>query len=334
MFSYRITFDGSLRDLAMIEFLSLINTYGASVNMQEIKYKTFLVDSNIPLEAIFLRSALITRAERILGSDPWNIDWNKLFNSFSTDSNNIALTYRIEKIEPNCKIGIKDIDAAIRSTIPNVKVSMTYPQIVLCVRKIQKHDFICQPLKTGRDYCLERQLKYRPYAPSAAMDSLLSRALVNLSHLLPSEIFLDPFCGTGSLLIEAAFMGLKTFGSDINPQHVRASRMLLEYYNVQATVRIADARDLPFEDNFIDGIATDPPYGLSSSTYGEPLYRLYEKFLVEGYRVLKDSRFLVTCFTPNIPVTELAKSIGFEVLDVITMRVHSKLTRLIGILRS
>ena len=48
-----------------------------------------------------------------------------------------------------------------------------------------------------------RRPRARPFFHPAAIFPKLSRALVNLSRVGAGEVFLDPFCGTGSLLLEA-----------------------------------------------------------------------------------------------------------------------------------
>ena len=70
---------------------------------------------------------------------------------------------------------------------------------------------------------------------------------------------LDPFCGTGGILIEAELLSMHAIGSDFDPLMVQGSTRNLP----SASLMIADATQLPFSDHSIDTIVTDFPYGQS-----------------------------------------------------------------------
>lgn len=43
------------------------------------------------------------------------------------------------------------------------------------------------------------------------------RALANIIGMRPNEVLLDPFCGSGTTMVEGALLGLRTIGFDISP---------------------------------------------------------------------------------------------------------------------
>lgn len=45
----------------------------------------------------------------------------------------------------------------------------------------------------------------------------LAKALINISGVAPGAIVLDPFCGSGTTLLEGYLNGLRTYGCDMNP---------------------------------------------------------------------------------------------------------------------
>lgn len=49
----------------------------------------------------------------------------------------------------------------------------------------------------------------------------MARTLVNLSLCGTGATLLDPFCGTGGILIEAEMLGIHTLGSDFDPLMIR-----------------------------------------------------------------------------------------------------------------
>ncbi len=106
----------------------------------------------------------------------------------------------------------------------------------------------------------------------------LARALVNISLVCPGERLLDPFSGTGGILLEASLVGAHATGSDIDPCMVSGSRE-----NVPGADLVrADTGALPFRDASIDAVVTDLPYGQSSSIIAGSLEGLYSSALSES----------------------------------------------------
>ena len=59
-------------------------------------------------------------------------------------------------------------------------------------------------------------LKKRPYLGTTSMNALCAHIAANAAQVRPGQRVLDPFCGTGSLLIAAAHCGADVVGSDID----------------------------------------------------------------------------------------------------------------------
>jgi predicted RNA methylase len=83
-----------------------------------------------------------------------------------------------------------------------------------------------------------------------------AKFVVNIAELNGDEIIIDPFAGTGGLLIECLSRGNEIFASDIDPV-VRPG--LAELTDKRCT--LADARNLPFKDKLFDVLITEPPFG-------------------------------------------------------------------------
>ena len=131
-----------------------------------------------------------------------------------------------------------------------------------------------------------RQTQRRPFFRSYGMQPRKSRCLVNLSGVQPGHRLLDPCCGTGSYLIEAALMGIKAHGSDIDPQAVAGSRSNLDALGLDVNLRVLDARRLEGWGLTFDAIVSDLPYGLSASLAGAPTVGLYREILQSAALVL------------------------------------------------
>lgn len=76
-----------------------------------------------------------------------------------------------------------------------------------------------------------------------------SGVLTASAHTNASQIVLDPFCGTGVILQEAALMGYSVYGTDVSEKMVRFSRDNLNWaletfgLHVERQLEIADATD-------------------------------------------------------------------------------------------
>jgi SAM-dependent methyltransferase len=104
-----------------------------------------------------------------------------------------------------------------------------------------------------------------PVADARLLVNLVSPATVPVSENLA---FLDPFGGVGGILIEALDRGYTVFSVDID------KRLRPGLEQLGARHYVADAAQLPFEENMFQGIATEPPYHVStramlSKAFGE-----------------------------------------------------------------
>lgn len=177
-----------------------------------------------------------------------------------------------------------------------------------------------------------RRPKFRPFTHPSSLDAKISRLFVNLSRAKRNELFLDPFCGAGSFLIEAALIGCRVIGVDIDDRMINGAHLNLSFYKLRPEALIVgDARFLPFSR--IDAIATDPPYGRSASTRGVKLDSLLKSFLSDAYDVIKPDGYVCIAAPSQFDLKGLSISIGFRVLEYHFMRVHKSLARIIAVLR-
>jgi len=100
---------------------------------------------------------------------------------------------------------------------------------------------------------------YRVASRPGALHPPLARALALLAGLRPGSTLADPFCGTGTIPIEAklARPDLRASGSDLDPEAVEAARRNAEAAGVELGLAVRDAADLSQADR----VATNPPWG-------------------------------------------------------------------------
>ncbi len=166
----------------------------------------------------------------------------------------------------------------------------------------------------------------RDFFHPGVMMPRMARTLVNIAGVQPGDIMLDPFCGTGGILIEADLLGAHTIGSDFDPLMVMGCRQ-----NAPAPdLMLADATDLPCRDHRIDAVVTDFPYGQSVCIRkSDSMDTLYGDALEEISRVLKLGKRAVIVTHRDISTVAAEY---FTVLQRHEQRVHKSLTRRILVL--
>lgn len=139
-----------------------------------------------------------------------------------------------------------------------------------------------------------RQREYRRTSLPAALKPTIAAGMVMLSVPTADDVFLDPMCGAGTLLIERGEAGRyrRLLGGDSNPLAVQATRDNVGPRYQPIEIRHWDARSLPVEDNSVTTIVTNLPFGKQIGTV-EQNRVLYPALLREWRRVLQAGGKLV-----------------------------------------
>jgi hypothetical protein len=69
----------------------------------------------------------------------------------------------------------------------------------------------------------------------------VAKALLNIFDARPGQLALDPFCGSGTSLVECAQLGINSVGTDINPLAVFLANAKLQSLGIPANRLLADA---------------------------------------------------------------------------------------------
>ncbi len=182
----------------------------------------------------------------------------------------------------------------------------------------------------------KERVKNRPFKRPGQIDQQLSRVMVNLSRLKDNSIFLDPFCGTGSLALEACSLNASlSICMDLDINMVKGSLLNMKSYNCCKSYLIArhDAVKMPLKDESIDSLSTDPPYGRSTSTKKRGYHVLIKSFLEEGLRIMKKGSYLVYAGPSYEKPYTIARDLGYKIIGIHDMFVHNSLNRQIVVIR-
>jgi 23S rRNA G2445 N2-methylase RlmL len=137
----------------------------------------------------------------------------------------------------------------------------------------------------------DRTMRHRAYQVAhlpASLRPSVAAAMVFLTEPEAQDTFLDPMCGSGTLLAERMLAGeyQQVLGGDIVGRHMEIARQNLAGLGERWQVSRWDARKLPLDSGSVDAVAANPPFGKQIGSRQE-LEHLYPAVLAEIARVLK-----------------------------------------------
>jgi modification methylase len=146
-----------------------------------------------------------------------------------------------------------------------------------------------QPVPLAVWPCAQQSAQYqRTGRYLAASSSHPGKMLPELAHRLiveycpPGGLVVDPMCGIGTTLVEAAALGRRAVGVELEPRWAGLARANLAHAlppsrAALAEVRVGDARRLPdlLADvaGRVDLVVTSPPYACDAGVIDKPAWR-------------------------------------------------------------
>ncbi len=153
---------------------------------------------------------------------------------------------------------------------------------------------------------LDRRFPWR-FRPRVTLRTPLAFAMLQRAGVLQEHgprRLLDPFCGSGTILVEAADLvdELEIEGSDWTRSAVEGAIDNLEACGYRERVRVTHGNALAIADRYpeeqFDYIVTNPPYGVRLGKNIE-FRSFYERFLTAAFTVLKSGGRLVLLVGPR-----------------------------------
>lgn len=178
---------------------------------------------------------------------------------------------------------------------------------------------------------LSRRFEARPYYRTVSLKPNIAYALLRLAQI-PRQAegrLLDPFCGAGTILMEAAtlFPRLKLHGSDRYEEPVAGARSNLLAYGLQDRVRIEQVEMSQLHQHYpaahFDYLVTNPPFGLRMAKKVD-LRHFYEVFLQEAATLLRPGGSLTLLMLKAANFRQAAARSPMRVLDVHRVEVGGK----------
>jgi len=345
-----LVLNGEYPTLAFSEVLAILQA--TERNYSHIKEFDQLMGISTSIDSINViarRSALVHRCcIQLFESDNsveeiLNILREALVDSSLISGNSFAVRIKriknhsshIDKTDLERKLGAVLFDL-LKKENSEIKVNLEKPDInfygVLTENKFFFGISIWESETYSQKFDARRGHK-RAFFHPGTLEPRLARVLVNLSRAKEGKLFLDPFVGSASTLIEASLIGANIIGCDIQERMVQGALTNLHQFHLSGDLICADARQLPFK-NDIYAIATDPPYGRSSTTKGIEVSVLIQSFFESVADILQKRRYICICAPIPVDLQNIANDFGFKTVEIHKMRVHKSLSRAIGIFQN
>ena len=189
---------------------------------------------------------------------------------------------------------------------------LTPPNAEIVAAFTEKRVYLCKTLIVYDSVLQQYRDESRPFISAEISTSpKVCRSLITLSGARPGDTILDPFCGTGTLLMEAALLGMTCIGVDVDGDQVQGAKTNLKWLgqdlgqNLSFTVVRGDARELSrLIKGQVDAVAFEPHLGRvysekpdrqSAIEEIQDLTQLYRAALTEAAKILRpDGRIAMT----------------------------------------
>lgn len=160
----------------------------------------------------------------------------------------------------------------------------------------------------------------REFSPAALRPSI-AHALVWLSQPHPEDTFLDPFCGSGTIVAErACYPAVSIMALDISHEAVSIARQNTPY---PVEIKWGDACKMNVPSTSIQKIVTNLPWGKQIQI--ENVGELYMNFLAEARRILHPGGKLIALTDREEELTRACKKNSLHCSREYTISLHGSI---------
>jgi tRNA (guanine10-N2)-dimethyltransferase len=208
-------------------------------------------------------------------------------------------------------------------------VNLKDPDIIVRMQMCDKVHLYIEERVTENDLLEKRKVAERPFFSPISLHPKYARALINMAEVKRGQTVLDPFCGTGGIVIEAAEMGMKAVASDFDEDMIIGCQENLDFYGLKMhDFDVLDIGEIAERFPDMDSICTDPPYGRSTKTGGEHIDEIYRRAGEVIPKCVKKGHKAGMVLPHPLTIE------GMELENMFMQRVHGSLTRHYHIFRN
>lgn len=256
-------------ELATDEIVAIARMYDRFSKIKIIS-NLVIVQSKTDWEKISERTTFVKTSGQILRK------MSGLFLSeekFEMLKNAKTFVCRVINLSSN-QFDIKELESSMGdmiSKLSKTRVKFDNPDIIVCLIFTDKENFFGF---SKRNDGMKRPKKVKSHPNE--LDWKLTRVMLNLIGLKEGQAVCDPFCGTGTTLLEAELMKIKGIGIDFNKEMCEISKGNIKANGYKSKVIQDDFHKLAEIANEFQGVVTDLPYGRNSKTTKDPKNLLKE----------------------------------------------------------
>jgi tRNA (guanine10-N2)-dimethyltransferase len=332
--TYFVYVSGEDIELAKAEVELLLDYFFVDHEIKWIKRLAKITAKTSPVNCLLNRAALAQFAGIILAESSSVDDFTQLvshddWTSHIKEQDSFAIkTLSLDKeARLNQRLQIeKELGTHIRKTT-GAKVDLREPSVQILALIDSARILICKSnMSKLRALLRDREPSKKAFFHPSMMNSTLARVMCNLAGIRPDDVVLDPFCGAGGILCEAAYIGSSVVGIDLNWRLLMGAKKNLSKINENYSLIQGDAQKIPIQS--VNRIVSDPPYGRASSTRGNVASRLVESLLEMTPSILQsEGECMCLCSDSTMKLSQMVVEAGLVVSRTLNMRVHSGLTR-------
>jgi len=225
-------------------------------------------------------------------------------------------------------VSAKQVADRVAHHLDDVQVNLRKPDTPIALFFVDDVVICGKFLWANKEKFQDRRPHLRKHHRPVACHPRIGRAMLNLTGAPKGARVLDPFCGTGTLLIEAALLGLHPAGSDASKDMIAAAKGNCDEAQLECELNVRDATHLYAPEKYV---VADLPYGRGSGKKStKELEELYVAFLDRLSEFLRVRAVIATPM--HIKTAKLAHAAGLKVVAEYEQFVHASLSRRILVL--
>ena len=296
-------------ELAKDEIISISKSYDKNTSYKADS-KLVITNSQAPWSKIAQRATFVRTSGKLVGT------FSDLFSELDLSLLHKVDTFACRAINLSSKrLNLVDIEktvgAAIKQT-SGAKVSLSNPSLTVHLIFTDSQNYLGYSTKL-----VEPKRPKKVFKSPSELHWKLGRVMVNLAGSNEKEILCDPFCGTGTILLEAESMGIRSIGIDYDKRMCDGAKKNLAANGYNS--KIINAGYEQIKKISFDGIVTDLPYGISSKSSESP-----KKLISDFISILpKKKKLALMCKKELADQIELKPAKRYEIYR------HKSLTRTI-----
>ncbi|MGX8693337.1 MAG: TIGR01177 family methyltransferase [Methanobrevibacter sp.] len=271
---------------------------------------------------------IITSSVEGLNEDVSSVDWSQYIDE--------TFAVRVKRFHSDIDTVATErkMGSLILENCDDIRVNLKKPKSLIRVVAFEDVVYVAiERIKLNKKHFEETKPHKRPFFYPGSMSPKLARCMVNLARVKEGQLVLDPFCGTGGILIEAGIIGCKVVGSDIYWKMKNGTAVNLEHYGITdyRTFNL-DVRELKMYEK-VAAVVTDPPYGISTTTGDVDGENIIKEFYKSIYDNMRDDAYLCMASPHFIDLKPMVDEVGFEIVEQYEIKMHRSLTRIISVIR-